>query len=476
MRFSEFEMIMAEQGITSLADIARALDTTPQAVSNWKARDQVPYRTVAEVNNRFTNKTSNYQNVISPVVENNDIISFSDIFLTLAEQLKVIVLFPIVIGFITFTNVKFFQKATFASTAKILLPEVQKGPAGGGMAGLASQFGVNIPQGGPIDLSSPALFPELVNSYIFAERILSKKFYKNEFKKSLSLLSILTHGVDPALVGRDTLILRAREKLEKMIRFSSEGSFSLLTVFADEAKLARDINVAVLDELQILNKSFKSQNVSDRIDFINNRIISAKTDLEKYEQELKVFREQNQQVISPSLQLIQERLSRDMEIQKGIYLTLKQQLELANIEKIQSESVLQILDAPQVPLSGKGKNARLSVIISIIFGIGFGVLVAFIRSFITNNDVKEKRKFRRIRNFINKKSKDIFYDKRFTGVIGLMLLMASPMYFGHKSDNPVFFNMYSSKLMLVNSLYLFVMVVCIILFFRSPQQKNQYNK
>ena len=110
MRFSEFEMIMAEQGITTLADIARALDTTPQAVSNWKARDQVPYRTVAEVNNRFTNKTSNYQNVISSVVENNDIISFSDIFLTLAEQLKVIVLFPIVIGFITFTNVKFFQK------------------------------------------------------------------------------------------------------------------------------------------------------------------------------------------------------------------------------------------------------------------------------------------------------------------------------------------------------------------------------
>ena len=35
---------MGHSLVKTLADIARVLNTTPQAVSNWKARDQVPYK------------------------------------------------------------------------------------------------------------------------------------------------------------------------------------------------------------------------------------------------------------------------------------------------------------------------------------------------------------------------------------------------------------------------------------------------
>ena len=38
MNFTDLESIMYKKGVKSLAEIARALDTTPQAVSNWKAR------------------------------------------------------------------------------------------------------------------------------------------------------------------------------------------------------------------------------------------------------------------------------------------------------------------------------------------------------------------------------------------------------------------------------------------------------
>ena len=118
-----------------------------------------------------------------------------------------------------------------------------------------------------------------------------------------------------------------------------DASFSLLTVTASEPILATDINVKVLDELQKLNRYFKIQNVSERIQFIQSRIKGVSEDLENSEQRLKIFREQNRQVSSPALQLEQERLSRDVDIQKGIFLTLKQQLELANIEKIQNETI-----------------------------------------------------------------------------------------------------------------------------------------
>jgi len=49
MNFSELEQLMSSRGVTSLADIARTLSTTPQAVSNWKSRNQVPHHIVAKI-------------------------------------------------------------------------------------------------------------------------------------------------------------------------------------------------------------------------------------------------------------------------------------------------------------------------------------------------------------------------------------------------------------------------------------------
>ena len=45
MKFSEVQEILHKNfGIDHLADIARELGVSPQAVSNWKARNKVPYK------------------------------------------------------------------------------------------------------------------------------------------------------------------------------------------------------------------------------------------------------------------------------------------------------------------------------------------------------------------------------------------------------------------------------------------------
>ena len=96
MRFIEFESLMSKRGVNSLAEIARALNTTPQAVSNWKSRDQVPYHIVAKIKNI---KSEGF-NKFSQNYANEDSISISDIFLTLAEQIKVIILVSFLILFV----------------------------------------------------------------------------------------------------------------------------------------------------------------------------------------------------------------------------------------------------------------------------------------------------------------------------------------------------------------------------------------
>jgi uncharacterized protein involved in exopolysaccharide biosynthesis len=319
------------------------------------------------------------------------------------------------------------------------------------------------------------LFPELIKSRKFAERILDKPFYSKEFDKELSLLAIFTYGNGPPEFSLDTLIEieNAMGVLQGMISFESKGSFSVLTVRAGDPYFAMDLNKVVLDELQSLNRYFKSQHLNEKTEFIKNRIESVGNDLKESEQTLKIFREQNRQISSPALQLEHEHLSRDVEIQKGIYLTLKQQQELTKIEEVEKATIVQVLDGPQVPLSASNKKSlKLSILLAGVLGVGLGIFLGFLRSYADNSDMDERKKLRRVKYFLKKKAKDIILDRRVSGIVSILLLIGLPFYLGHQSKDPVFFGMYSTKLLLVNIVYV-LLLISSIGFFIYPSRANK---
>ena len=50
MNFSDLQdLLKSKLGIEHLADIARELNVSPQAVSNWKSRDKVPYKYIQKI-------------------------------------------------------------------------------------------------------------------------------------------------------------------------------------------------------------------------------------------------------------------------------------------------------------------------------------------------------------------------------------------------------------------------------------------
>ena len=167
----------------------------------------------------------------------------------------------------------------------------------------------------------------------------------------------------------------------------------------------------------------------------------------------------------------QGRLSRDVEIQKGIYLTLKQQFELAKIEEVQEASIVRVLDKPQVPLGPSNKNLKGNVLLAGLLGLGLGILLGFVRSYVNTGNIDERRKLRRARNFLKKKGKDVILDRRFSGIISVMFLIGLPFYLGHKSQNPVFFGMYSPKLMLANTVYVLALITSISLLIYLSRKK-----
>jgi len=392
----------------------------------------------------------------------------------MAEQLKVIVLTTFISVFVTFTYVQFIQTPKYVSWAKVLLPSSGGGNLGG-LAGLATQFGVNVPTSASADLSSPSLFPELLRSRTFAEKILDKEFYLDKYGKKLSLLAILTHGDVAPNVGQGRLIASAVNKLnDEILAFDQDpkSTFSVIKVTAEDPIFAKELADVVLAELESLNRYFKSVTVNEKNTFIENRIASVEGDLETSEQTLKDFNERNRQISSPALQLEQERLERDVEVQKGIYLTLKQQLELAKIEEVQETSVVQVLDRPTVAFNPSNKNLVLNVILSFISGCGLGVIIGFIRSYLDNNDMDERKKLRRSKHFFKKKIKDLFKDRRIAGIISGFMIIGLPLFLGTQSSNPVYFGMYSPMLMLVNAVYVAMLFASVSLIIYLSRKKK----
>tara|TARA_Y100000768_G_scaffold521_1_gene373 strand:+ start:7748 stop:9199 length:1452 start_codon:yes stop_codon:yes gene_type:complete len=483
MRFSEFETMMQNSGFNTLAEIARALDATPQAVSNWKSRDQVPYHIVAKIrNNLNAGETREIIKSKIPVdtssfSKDKETILLTDILLMITKQLKVIFLITFISVFVTFTYVQFIQTPEYVSSGKILLPS-SGGNNLSGLAGLANQFGVNVPTESSVDLSSPSLYPELLSSRTFAEKLLNKNFFLEKYNVNLSLLRILNDGDEISNQNKEILISRAINNLNSNYlgyEQDPKSAFSIIKVIAPEPKFAKELADVVLHELELLNRFFKSQKVTEKISFIENRILSVEKELEFSEKSLKTFKEKNRQVLSPALLLEQERFERQVEVQKGIYLTLKQQYELSKIEEIQEASVIQILDYPQTPLFPSNKNLKFNVILAIIVGILFGAIIGIFRSYANTSDIDERKKLRQVKTIFRKKLKDIFLDSRITGVITIFMFFGLPLFLGYRSKFPTFFGLYSTKLMIVNTLYVLVLIITLFLFLNN-RNKNKLIK
>ena len=494
MKFNDLEDLMISRGVTTLAGIARALETTPQAVSNWKARDQVPHHIAYRLNNDITKDVAykiendkfespkqdqdqqNYlTQVASPQItlssKENNIFSFTDILLKITQQTKIIALVFFISCFFGITYEKFIKTPLYQSKATFLLP-IENSNQLGNLSGLASQFGVNMPQNSQADLSSPSIIPELIRSRRFTEALIAKKFLLSGSQNSRPLTQIL--GGDSQL-NKSEQIDFALDFFNKNLSFDRDPArlLSSLKITTNDPQFSKLLADSIISEIEKLNFFFKNKISNEKTKFIGERIKNVKTELNQKELNLKVFNERNQQITTPALQLNLDRLTRDVEVQRRIFLTLKEQLELARIEQIQESSVFQVVDRPQLPIGPYNINVKSSLILNSILGIVLGLLLALSKSyFYDNEDVQERKKIRKIKNSFIKKSKDFIFDYRSSGIVTASLFLALPFYISYESKNPVFFGKYSLKLTLFLALYVGTMILCAFVSFKSYKKKR----
>ena len=95
--------------------------------------------------------------------------------------------------------------------------------------------------------------------------------------------------------------------------------------------------------------------------FIEERLRYSKNELSKSEEELKEFSEKNPFAVdTPELQLQRGRLLRNMEVNQQVYITLRQQYEMARINELKEIPVINILDYAE-PASDEATSKILRV-------------------------------------------------------------------------------------------------------------------
>ena len=335
-----------------------------------------------------------------------DTISLSDILLVLAKQLKLLIITPLVLGFLTALYVLFISQPVYVSSAKIM-------SSGGGsstsqLQGLAAQFGVAVPSGG--GENAQWVYPELIKSRTLARALLDRKFDTNEYGPEKSLLQILTYGDEEPAMSLDTLEIFGVNALLGMIDVGDDKMSSIytITVNAFEPQFAADLCAAIIKELDKHQRKYKTEKVKETRLFIEGRIVEVQKELEGAEEDLKVFRDRNRQILgSPALLLEQQRLTRETSVLTGVFTTLKQQLEMTKIEEVKESALVQVLDPPEAPLYRDSPKRKRSVLLALILGFGLAVGLAFVKEYASNSDDEEKGKLLEIIELIKSNISDL---------------------------------------------------------------------
>jgi len=419
LNFSDLtDLLKKELGIEHLADIARELDVSPQAVSNWKARNRVPYKYIKKLRKQFSKVHNDLEqnDMLDKVIDKgfakntnpydsyDESISLTDIILVLAQQLKIIIITPTIFCFIAIIYTLFFVQPVFESTSKIM--SSSGGSSISQATGFAAQLGLNL----PIGRSDPEwVYPEIIKSRTLAREMLNRKFDTKKYGLQKPLLQILTYGDNKPKDSQDVLIKKGVKALIGMINIKQSGSLYILTISAFEPFFARDLANALIEELDSHQRKYNKKKTSETRKFIEERISAARVELERAEEVLKVFSDRNRRIEnSPALQLERQRLAREVSVLTGVFTTLKQQLETAKIEEVKESDYVVVLDHPEAPLLRSKPRRKFTVIIAGLFGIVFGILMGFIKEFAQNGELEDQKKIYQAKLLIIKNFTEIF--------------------------------------------------------------------
>ncbi|MGH7502114.1 MAG: hypothetical protein ACREL7_10185 [Longimicrobiales bacterium] len=245
-------------------------------------------------------------------------------------------------------------------------------------AGIAAQIGLPLnmePSGESPDFyvdlvrSGEVLTPALEAQYAFAVEPGSPDSLRGTW---LDLVDI--EGETP-----DDRLRNGIDVLRDLVSPSASAKSGIVTVRTEAPwpGLAEALNARILQELASFDRERRQYGAHAERVFVENRLDSAKTELEQGEAALARFLDRNRRPVAPRLVMEMERLQRVVGQRQQVFAALAQAYEQARIEEVRNTPVITVIDRPE----GSARSSRgviFVVAVAFLLGLIAAIAMAFI--------------------------------------------------------------------------------------------------
>ena len=367
-----------------------------------------------------------------------DEVSLLDILLVLARN-KTLIFGTVLVFTLIGVTYAVMAPEKYTSSAKVVRETQTDG--GGGLPGgfspsALSGLGLNL--GGAASGLTPAAYPEVLqgrrvrlavvqDTFRFprAERRMTFVDYVNRppgtldtvLKYTLMLPWTLKDAFGKAITGSPApagttqtggpvIVSREEDKaletVSEMVSTSVDQESGLMTisVVASSRRLAADLAESFLTHFTRRVRRIRTENVRERLDFVESRFQEVKEELEAAEDRLAQFLERNQNPTAPQLQFQRARLQRQVSFKEQLYSELQSQLTQTRLDLQRRQPVVTVVEEPVPPIDRSAPSRTFIVLLMVVVGGILGVLGAFLRTYIrsASSSRAEEKKLQEIKN------------------------------------------------------------------------------
>lgn len=281
--------------------------------------------------------------------------------------------------------ISFLVPNRYTATASIL--PTTNGGSHGSLLSMAENIpGLDLSSINPSEKSPSILYPEILSSRMIAQEVLEHPYiYKNKGRWQTQNLYQYLDINNPD---------KAIKALARIVGLTTDRKTGVLKidVTTTNPQLSALVANYYLECLDNFNQNQRKTSAGQNRQFIEKRLLEAKSQLSDAEESLKNLRRRNMNYYNatdPELAMLNNQLQREVEVKSQVYLTLCQQFELASIQEKKEIPVIQILDKAQPPSVKSGPNRAKTAII----GFLLGAIAAFSLLIVDNRNPKFKQYF-----------------------------------------------------------------------------------
>ena len=368
--------------------------------------------------------------------EEEESISLLDILLVIARNKRIIGITAgvfLVIGLL----IAVLSPNDYTSTAR-MIRETQNESASGLGSGLAALRGLGISIGGGSVGLTAETYPDILMSREVRLAVARSEFLFTDLNEAMTLVDYYSRppgvfkwvlaGLKKVTIGLPGTLLKlfkgepsfaASTTNPNLLVPMTEGEEDAIEALDDWVSVSVDRNTGIMDiavttrnpllSAQVAStfiehlmervQAIYTQKSRENLEFIQERFVEARGELEVAEEALAQFSDRNQDIRSAKLATERDRLQRQVSFKTQLSSDLQTQLTQAEIEFQRSQPVITLLEAPIIPLKKSGPNRKLMVILGLFLGLGLGLGFAYTKTYLgqLKNDTANESKLEEIR-------------------------------------------------------------------------------